>query len=90
MDRFMAHSLKTDIVVEKNGIRILDKRIEKKDFGSLLDPGLKEYAVLQYGYMKTLNDTICIDYSISVPLTDVGIGVRASISKDGSIHYGNN
>ena len=90
LDRFMAHSLKTDIVVEKNGERIAQKRILKMNFESLLEPSLKEYAVLWYGYMGTVNDTIYIDYSITIPLTDIGIGVRASILKDGSIQYGRN
>jgi hypothetical protein len=90
MDRFMAHSLKSDVIIEKNGVRILDKRIEKKDFGSLVDGDLKKYAVLLYPNLGITGDTIYINYSISVPLTDVGIGVRASILKDGSIQYGKN
>jgi hypothetical protein len=86
----MAHSLKSDVIIEKNGVRILVKRIEKKDFGSLVDGDLEKYAVLLYPEPGVTGDTIYLDYSISVPLTDVGIGVRASILKDGSIHYGKN
>ena len=90
MDRFIAHPLKTDIIVEKNGVRILDKSIEKKDFGAFVDGDLKEYAVLLYPVLKQTGDSIYIDYSLSVPLTDVGIGVKAGIGKDGGLHFGLN
>jgi hypothetical protein len=90
MDHFMAHSLKSDIIIKKNGVKLLGRRIEKKDFGSLVEGDLKDYAVLLYPIIERENDTIYIDYSISVPLTDVGIGVRASIKKDGSIQFGRN
>lgn len=90
LDRFMAHSLKSDIIVKKNGVRVLDKRIEKEDFGSLVEGDLEKYAVLFYTNIKRENDTVYIDYSLSVPLTDVGIGVRVSIQKDGSLRFGRN
>jgi hypothetical protein len=90
LDRFFAHSLKSEIEVKKNGVSILNKRIEKRDFGSLIDGDLKEYAVLLYPNLGTTGDTIYIDYSISIPLTDIGIGVRANILKDGSIQYSSN
>jgi hypothetical protein len=90
IDRFMAHSLRSNIVVKKNGMGILDKRIDKKDYELVLDASLKEYAVLLYPKLTSSGDTIYINYSLSIPLTDVGIAVRASILKDGSIHYGLN
>lgn len=90
MDRFMAHSLRSDIIVEKNGVRILDRRIEKKDFESVSDQVLNQYAVLLYPDLKISGDSILIDYSLSVPLTDVGIRVRARIGKDGGILFGRN
>lgn len=90
MDRFMAHDLKTDIVVKKNGVSILNKRIVKKDFKSVSDEVLNQYAVLFYGYMRTIDDSFYVHYSLSIPLTDVGIGVKAIISKDGSIRFGGN
>jgi len=90
IDRFIAHSLKTNIVIEKNGVTILDKTIEKKDFGSFVDGDLKRYAVLLYPVLKQTGDSIYIDYSLSVPLTDVGIGVKVGIGKDGGMHFGLN
>lgn len=90
MDRFVAHNLKTDIVIEKNGVSIMERRIEKKDFKSVSDEVLNQYAVLLYPILKQTGDSICIDYSLSIPLTDVGIGVRASILKDGSMRFSTN
>lgn len=87
MDRFMAYSLQSDIIVEKNGVGIVDRRIQKKDFSAVSDPVLNQYAVLQYPDLKITGDSVSINYSLSVPLTDVGIGVRATILKDGSIHF---
>ncbi|MBO9203992.1 MULTISPECIES: hypothetical protein [Niastella] len=90
LDRFTGHSLKSDIAVKKNGVNVLNKRIEKGDFESLIDGNLKEYGVLLYPHIGAVGDTIYIDYSISIPLTDIGIGVRASILKDGSVQYTRN
>jgi hypothetical protein len=87
---FTAHNLKTNIVIEKNGVSILDKRIEKEDFKAVSDEVLNQNAVLLYPILKQTGDSICIDYSLSIPLTDVGIGVRATILKDGSMNFGRN
>jgi hypothetical protein len=88
LPRFMAHNLKTDIVIEKDGVSILDKRIIKKDFESVADQSLNQYAVLLYPILKQTGDSIYIDYSLSIPLTDVGIAVRATILKDGGMYFG--
>jgi hypothetical protein len=37
--------------------------------------------------MQLVNDTIELHFSISIPLTDVGIGVKAIIDHNGKITY---
>lgn len=90
LDHFMAYPLRSEIIVEKNRKRILYTKITKDDFISLLDHSLNKYGVLLYPDLEISGDTINISYSISIPLTDVGIGVRATILIDGNIHFGRN
>lgn len=73
--------------VEKNGTGILDTMIYKKDFNRFLDENLRQYGVLLYPVLKASNDIIQINYSISIPLTDVGTGVTAKISKEGVLSF---
>jgi hypothetical protein len=48
---------------------------------------LKEYGVLFCPEINLSEDTIQLDYSISIPLTDVGAGVEMIINRDGSVVY---
>jgi hypothetical protein len=87
LDSFITHNFITVLTVEKNGEKVADKKITKKDFIKYEDASLIEYGVLLYPTIRKQDDAITIDYSISVPLTDVGIGVRAIVKKDGNIEF---
>jgi len=55
----------------------------------LLDQQLQEYGALLCPLMELVNESIELDYSISIPLTDAGIGVTMVINCDGGIGYKN-
>lgn len=87
LDSFITHNFETALKVKKNGKMLLDKKITKNDFGKYLYPDLKNYGVLFYPEIRLDGSSFNIDYSISIPLTDVGIGIIMKIDKDGKIDY---
>jgi hypothetical protein len=87
LDSLITHNFVTLLKVEKNGKEVVNRKIQKNDFEQYLDPYLKSYATLLYPHIKKLEDSIALDYSISIPLTDVGIGVRAIIKLDNNILF---
>lgn len=87
LDSLITHNFVTLLKVEKNGKEVVNRKIQKKDFEQYLDPYLKSYATLLYPDIKKLEGSIALDYSISIPLTDVGIGVRAIIKLDDNILF---
>lgn len=87
LDSFKTHNFTTLVTVKMNGKKVTEKIVMKTDFENYLDANLKEYGVLLYPEIRKQSDAIIIDYSISIPLTDVGTGVSAIIKKDGTIDY---
>jgi hypothetical protein len=87
LPNFITHNFVSSVKVEKNGTGILDTMIYKKDFNRFIDDNLKQYGVLLYPVLKLGNGIIQINYSISIPLTDVGTGVSARISKEGILSF---
>lgn len=85
MDSFTTHNFASSIKVEKNGVIVVEKDISKNEFDKFLDSSLKAYGVLLYPSVKSFADSIEISYSVSIPLTDVGVGVGMAIKKDGTI-----
>jgi hypothetical protein len=49
-----------------------------------LDTPLNKYATLLYPTLKLNNDSIQIHYNISIPVTDVGIGIKINFDKKGN------
>ncbi len=89
LDSFVTHNFVTTVRLDKNSKTILQRTVYKKDFEKLLYQQLKEYGTLRCPSMKLVNDSIELDYSISIPLTDVGIGITMVINRDGAIAYKN-
>jgi len=50
----------------------------------LLDTTLNKYATLLYPTLDIKNDSIRIHYSISIPVTDLGIGANLEFDKKGN------
>ncbi|HVU58176.1 MAG TPA: hypothetical protein VHD83_24115 [Puia sp.] len=87
LDSFVTHNFETQLQVRRNGAVILEKIVRKKDFEPLLYGYLKSYAVLYSPNVNINKDTVVLGYSISIPLTDVGIGVRMLVDKEGKVSY---
>jgi hypothetical protein len=85
LDSFVTHNFATDIKLDKNNSTILQKTIYKRDFNKFLRPQLRDYGALLCPEMSLSNDTIQSGYSISIPLTDVGIGLTMGIDHNGHI-----
>lgn len=74
LDSFVTHNFETQLVVKRNDTVILDRVVRKKDFEGLLQyDNLRSYAVLLFPDVGMVRDTINVSYSITIPLTDVGI-----------------
>jgi len=87
MDSFVTHNFVTGLTMEMNKKVLYQKTVKRVDFDSFLHPEEKKYGVLFCPSVKRLNDTIRLRYSISIPLTDVGVGVTMKISKNGTVSY---
>lgn len=87
LDTFVTHNFATVIRLEKNKRTILQRKISKEDFETFLDPSLKEYGVLFSPSLRLSNGSILLDYSISIPLTDLGMGINAVVDTSGNIIF---
>ncbi|RAJ83332.1 hypothetical protein CLV59_103296 [Chitinophaga dinghuensis] len=71
--KFVTHSFESSLSVKMNGKRIIDTIIKRSMFEDTIQTELVKYGVLLYPNL-TFNkkNQIEIDYSLSIPLTDVG------------------
>jgi len=89
LDSFVTHNFLTHVRLAKNDKSIVEKTIYKKNFDSVLRPDLKRYAVLFCPYFLLKDNRILLHYSVSIPLTDVGIGAYADMDGKGNIVFRN-
>ena len=87
LDSFVTHNFATEIKLDRNNNTVFQGTVYKKDFDKYLYPQLKEYGALFCPEVNLSKDTIELDYSISIPLTDVGAGVTMILNRDGSVVY---
>ena len=87
LDSFLTHNFVTKLSIKKDNKTIVERTISKKDFEKFLYPQLKQYGVLFCPALKISNGFFTLDYSISIPLTDVGVGTSAQIDHNGNIHF---
>ena len=85
---FVTHNFTSDLVVLFDKDTLFEKPITKSTFDTLLESSLKKYATLLYPGFTIKNDSIEIHYSISIPVTDVGIGVNIKFDKNGKYVIG--
>ena len=90
LENFVTHNFTSSVLITQDQQTILKREINKNDFDKLLEDHLKEYAVLFVPTIHYSADSIAIHYSISIPLTDVGIGVTATIKPGWTISFGRN
>jgi hypothetical protein len=89
LDSFITHDFVTHITLQKNGKKILQRTLTKKDFWLKDSPELFSYAALFCPNLELQKglEMIILNYSISIPLTDVGIAATASIDEKGGMHF---
>jgi len=83
---FVTHDFISDLTVLSGKDTVFKKHITKATFNNLLDTldtPLKKYATLLGPTVSINRDSIQIYYSISIPVTDVGIGVNIKFDKNG-------
>ncbi len=84
---FVTHNFVSDLPVLLNKDTLFKKHITKSTFHNLLDTldiPLKRYATLLYPNLTIKKGCVEIHYSISIPVTDVGIGVDIRFDKKGN------
>jgi hypothetical protein len=88
---FVTHNFASDLTVLSDKDTVFKKHITKSTFNNFLDTldiPLKKYATLLYPTISLKNDSIQIHYSISIPVTDVGIGIDIKFDKKGNYVIG--
>ena len=85
---FVTHNFISDLILLSDKDTLFKKQITKSTFDNLLDTSLKKYTTLLYPNFYIKNDSIEIHYSISIPVTDVGIGVNIKFDKKGNYVIG--
>ena len=87
LDSFVTHNFETRVRLVKDGKVIFQRTVVKKDFDTVLDTSVRRYGALFCPGMRLRNGAIELDYSISIPLTDVGTAAYAVIDADGGIRF---
>lgn len=87
LDSFVTHDFVTRIKLQKNGKKILDRTVTKKDFWLQYQPELAKYGVLFCPNVQIYLGTITLNYNIAIPLTDVGAAAEATIDEKGGMRF---
>ncbi len=84
---FTTHNFTSQIVVYKAGDTLLNQTVGKEAFTGQLSPQLQKYGCLLYPNITFDQEKkeINIGYSISIPVTDIGVPVRLVIDKNGKL-----
>ena len=84
---FKTHNFAQDIKISIDKDTIFKKTITKKYFESKLTPELKSYAVLMFPNFSFNKEKGIFDfgYSLTIPITDVGSGMRLIIDRKGKM-----
>jgi hypothetical protein len=85
---FTANTFATKIIVVNNRDTVLNKIFKKTDFDKVLWDRLQQYAIIftadYIGYDESKGE-FALGYSITIPLTDVGVPAAITVDKKG--HY---
>ena len=90
LDSYVTHNLVTQVKLEEGDKTLLERMIRKEDFRQLLYPdysNLDSFAVLRRPNIDLKGDIIRLGYSISIPLTDLGVGYSALIDEKGGVSF---
>ncbi|MBS1589928.1 MAG: DUF4738 domain-containing protein [Bacteroidetes bacterium] len=85
---FTTHNFAEDIVITSNGDTIIKTTISKNDFRDKLPQYLKNHAVMfepKFEGYDPDRDAFDFSFSVSIPLTDVGLLMNLSLKRNGQI-----
>jgi hypothetical protein len=80
---FRTHNFESELTVLEGIDTSVKKVITKDDFRAILYPELEQHATLLFGNLKVENESIEVFYSISIPVTDLGIGAALAFDMKG-------
>jgi hypothetical protein len=84
---FIAHNFACKIVVLNSKDTIFNKVVKRGNFDKVLRDDLKKYATLagvKFGGYNKSKQYLIFNYSISIPMTDVGVPASLTIDKQGN------
>jgi hypothetical protein len=87
---FKTHDFQSSLQIVFGGKIVIDTIIKKVMFRNLLNDEEVKYGTLLYPVINFGSKSTIIDYSISVPLTDVGVGGTLECRYDGQIEVRKN
>ncbi len=83
---FLTHNFKSKIILVYKQDTVFNQDIDKKVFKNYLTPELKKYGIILSPELESINaDGIKLGYSISIPVTDLGVYCSVFISKTGLV-----
>lgn len=85
LKEFTTHDFKSTLKISSGEILIIDTTITKEMFMDKIFEEEKSYGALLYPHLSFSDKGVTIDYSISIPLTDVGVGASLECGYDGKL-----
>ena len=85
LNQFVTHNFESRLIIKKNSKEIVDRKFIKKQFDDYLDEPLKKYGVLLYPEITVESNHLEINYSVSIPLTDIGTRIEMIVGNEGEI-----
>ena len=86
---FVTHNFKSKLLIIKDADTILTRDITKQTFKEYLRPELDSFATLLSPNFLIQGDTIKLSYSLTIPVTDVGISVDVEFDTKGNSNISN-
>jgi len=84
---FVAHNPVTRIVLINNRDTVYNKIVAREEFNNVLYEALRNYVILlrpdYIGFDKNTGE-VAISYSISIPITDLGVPATIAINEKGN------
>ena len=87
MGRLVANNFASHLTVLKNGKPLFTKNITKKDFQGKVESALIKEGVLLFPNFQFVSNTFFFTYSLSIPITSVGVPVECKIDLNGNTEY---
>ena len=85
LKEFTTHNFKSILKISSGGNLMIDTTITKEMFSDKIFEEEKSYGALLYPHLSFSDKVVTIDYSISIPLTDVGVGASLECGYDGKL-----